>query len=277
MPLLVLATCLLAQPPANADTGTGSLESVRAEYQDDADKYAFFADAQHKQPLKLIAKPVMRWSSLKDYSGDVFVWTKDGLPTVVGCMLSGPNGQRARNMSHEFHLVADEPMAAIDLPSRQRWQPADGLKRTPVEDAPVPAMSAAGRLTQMRQISRAFTVRMEAVNGMWELRLLPQPLLRYGDESTEVIDGALFAHVWTTGTDPEFILLLECRKTEKGPAWHFAPMQFTNRPLRLEHNGREVWSIDAHKEPASPTTLLYTTGFVRTFPITLPATTTPTP
>jgi hypothetical protein len=275
MSLLVLATYLLAQPPAAADTGTGSLESVRAEYLADAEKYAFFADVQHKQPLELLAKPVMRWSSLKDYSGDVFVWTRDGLPAVVGCMLSGPSGERARNMSHEFHLVADEPIAAIDLRSRQRWQPAEGLKRSPVEGAPVPATSAAGRLTQMRQISRAFAVQMEAVNGTWELRLLPQPLFRYGDEQTEVVDGALFAHVWTTGTDPEFILLLECHKTENGSAWHFASVQFTNRALRLEHNGREVWRVDAHKEPASPTKLLYTTGFVRTFPITLPATTSP--
>jgi hypothetical protein len=277
MSLLVLAIGLFAQPPEAADVGTGSLESVRAEYQADAEKYAFFADAQHKQPLELFAKPVMRWSSLKDYSGDVFVWTKDGRPIVIGCMLSGPSGQRMRGMSHEFHLVGDEPIAAIDIPRNRRWQLKEGLKRLPVEGAPLAAASAAGRLSQMRQLSRAFTVQMEAVNGSWELRLLPQPLFRYGNESTDVIDGALFAHVWTTGTDPEFILLLECLRTENGPAWHFAPVRFTNRALRLKHNDREVWSTSAHQEPASPTDLLYTTGFVRTFPISIPATTSPEP
>jgi hypothetical protein len=270
MPLLALALGLLAQPSDVSDVGTGSLESVRAEYQSDADKYAFFADGQHKQRLELVAKPVMRWSSLKDYSGDVFVWTKDGLPLVIGCMLSGPNGQRSRGMSHEFHLVANEPIAAIDLPARRRWQPEEGLKRLVVDGAPAPATSAAGRLTQMRQLSRAFMVHMEVVNGTWELRLLPQPLFRYGNDSTGVIDGALFAHVWTTGTDPEFILLLEFRRTENGPAWHFAPLRFTNRALRLEYNGRQVWSVDAHQERDNPTKQLYTTGFVRTFPVSIP-------
>jgi hypothetical protein len=236
---------------------------VRAEYRADAEKYAFSTDPQHKQPLTLAAKPIFSWTSLKDYSGDVFVWTKDGLPVIVGCMLSGPNGPRARNVSHEFHLVAEEPIAPIDLPSRQRWEPAEGLKRTLVANAPLPAASAPGRLAQLRQISRSFAVHMEAVNGNWELRLLPQPVFRYGDETMEVIDGALLAYVWTTGTDPELFLLLECRNTPEGPRWHYAPLQFTLRPLRLEHHGSEVWRVEAHKEPASPTKLLYTTGFVR--------------
>src|SRR5439155_22432965 len=138
------------------------LDSVRGAYRLDAEKYEFFADGAQKQALQLSSKSIMRWSSLKDYSGDVFVWTKDGLPLVVGCMLSGPNGERARNISHEFHLLADAPIAPIDLPSRKRWQPADGLKRLPVEGA---AATAAGRLTQMRQISRRFAGHVEAVDG----------------------------------------------------------------------------------------------------------------
>src|SRR5690348_6422229 len=107
MTLIAIAICLLAQPPLEAEQGTGSLESVRAEYKSDAAKYAFFADEAHKQPLELMPKPIMRWSSLKDYSGDVFVWTQRGIPSVIGCMLSGPNGATGRNMSHEFHLLVD--------------------------------------------------------------------------------------------------------------------------------------------------------------------------
>lgn len=270
-PIPLLTLCLIAQPPSD-ETGTGSLESVRAEYRADAAKYAFFIDQQPKGPPTLAPKSIFFWTSLKDYSGDVLVWTKDGLPIVIGCMLSGPNGPRARNVSHEFHLVADEPIAPIDLPSRQRWEPAEGLKRLPVPNAPVPAGSAAGRLTQIRQISRSFAVQMEAVNGKWELRLLPQPLFRYGDETKDVIDGAIMAYVWTTGTDPELFLLLECRQTSEGPRWHYAPIQFTLRPLRLEHAGTEVWQVAAHKEPASPSKLLYTTGFVRTLEVTTAST-----
>ena len=73
MSLVTIAIVLLAQSPASPDTGTGSLDSVRSAYRLDAEKYEFFADAAHKQPLQLMTKPIMRWSSLKDYSGDVFV------------------------------------------------------------------------------------------------------------------------------------------------------------------------------------------------------------
>src|SRR5205823_12313006 len=128
MQLLLLATCLLAQPPAADEKGTGSWESVRAEYQADAEKYKFYADAAHREPLELMAKPVMRWTSLKDYSGDVFVWTHRGVPAVVGCMLSGPSGERARNLTHECHLASDHPIAPADLPPHRRCQPTEGLK-----------------------------------------------------------------------------------------------------------------------------------------------------
>jgi len=269
MLLSLLALSLIAQSPAD-EGGTGSLESVRAEYRSDAKKYTFYIDSSRKQPLTLVAEPIFSWTSLKDYSGDVFVWTKDGLPIIVGCMLSGPSGPRDRNMSHEFHLVAETPIAPIDLPSSQRWTPSDGLKRTVVTDAPVPSVAAAGRMAQLRQISRNFAVHMEAVNGNWELRLLPQPLFRYGDEAQEVIDGALFAYVWTTGTDPEFLLLLECHRTAEGLRWHYSPLQFTTRPLRLDSHGKEQWRTEAHHEPPSPSKLLYTTGFVRTFRVSIP-------
>src|SRR5437764_1302725 len=112
MTWISIAICLLAQPPADTEQGTGSLESVRAEYKSDASKYEFFADDAHEQPLELGPKPIMRWSSLKDYSGDVFVWTHRGVPAVIGCMLSGPNGAKGRNMSHEFHLLAEQPIVA---------------------------------------------------------------------------------------------------------------------------------------------------------------------
>jgi hypothetical protein len=264
---LLLALYVGAQLPAADDGGTGSMESVRAQYRADAEKYSFYAAARQTPPLALTEKPVLRWSSLNDYSGDVFIWTSEGLPIVVGCMLSGPSGPRARRMIHEFHLVGQQPTMPLDLLSHQRWEPASGLSRTPVPGAAAPASSAAGRLAQLRQLSRAFAVRMEAVNGDWDLRLLPQPLFRYGDDGKEVVDGALFAYVWTTGTDPEFLLLLECRKTPRGMEWQFAPVRLTLRPLRLEHQGKEVWRVGAHQEPPQTTALLYTSGAVRTFEV----------
>jgi hypothetical protein len=270
MPSLLITICLLAQPPAEANDSARpeKTDPVRAEYLADAQKCSFHHDAERQEKLQLVEKPVMRWTSDDDWSGDVFVWTHAGRPEVIGCILSGPPNQGRRTVFHEFHLLADKPIAPVDLQTRRRWQPAEGLGLTPVPEALSPADTAAGRLTQMRQLARDFTAHMEA-SGNWELRLLPQPLFRYGDDEGAAIDGALFTYVWTKGTDPEVVLLLECRMSEKRPAWHFAPVRFSNRPLKLEYKGKEVWTVASHQEPSQSNTTAYTTAYART--MTLPA------
>ncbi|HVA48835.1 MAG TPA: hypothetical protein VNH11_20885 [Pirellulales bacterium] len=115
----------------------------------------------------------------------------------------------------------------------------------------------------MRDIARSFTAYMW-VGNTTELRLLTQPLMRYGDGWTEIIDGALFAYVWTLGTDPEFVLLVECRRDAQGPAWYFAPARFSNRGVWLKRADKDVWGVYGHDEPPGKrTTQIYTTAFAR--------------
>ncbi|HEX5104150.1 MAG TPA: hypothetical protein VFV87_10085 [Pirellulaceae bacterium] len=262
---LVIAASLLAQPPA-AGSAEGAPadrhDPVRAEYLADAQRCLFHHDAQKQHELELIEKPVMRWATDDDWSGDVFVWTRESLPEVVGCILSGP-GNAGRPVYHEFHVLGEQPIAPITLQTRRLWQPSEGLKRLPVPEAPTPAETAAGRLVQMRQMARDFTAHMEA-DGTWELRLLPQPVFRYRSESAGVTDGALFTYVWSKGTDPELVLLLECRMADKGPNWHFAPLRLSTRELWLQHHESEVWHVAAHQEPQTETTMIYTTAYART-------------
>jgi hypothetical protein len=255
---VLIIACAIGQP--------GETDALRAEYLADAEKYAFHHDPERLHELKRHDRPIMRWANDDAWSGDVFVWTHAGRPEVVGCILSGPiRGDRL--CYHEFHLLAAQPIAPADLLTNRRWQPEQGLPVSRLKDAPLPAESAGGRLVQMRQMCRDFSAHMEA-DGEWELRLLPQPLFRYGDaksaEATGVVDGALFAYVWTKGTDPELILLLECRQTDVGPAWHYAPVRFSNRSLWLQHAGQEVWRVGSHREPSgSSTAELYTTAYAR--------------
>lgn len=255
MQSLLIAMVLIGQPPIAAEP-----DALRAEYKADAEKYVFHHDAELKHELKWHGQPIMRWANDDAWSGDVFVWTHEGQPQIVGCVLSGPIGN-SRLCFHEFHSLAEGPLTQVDLLTNRRWQPEAGLARTPVKDAPPPAETAAGRLAQMRQLCRDFTAHMEA-DGSWELRHLPQPLFRYGEKDAEVVDGALFAYVWTKGTDPELILMLECRQSAGGLAWHYAPVRFSNRPLSLEHSGQEVWSVESHREPSeNVTSLIYTTAY----------------
>jgi hypothetical protein len=269
-----LVLCLLGQAePAdiglgNADAAqpaAGPLEPLRAEYRADAEKYEFTANADEKHPFALVEKPIMRWASDDDWSGDVFLWAdKNSQPRIVGCMLSGPTKEGRRMAFHEFHLLSDRPIAPAKLQTGRTWQPAEGLTRIAVKDADPPAATTSGRLVQMRDISRQFSAWMEA-DGAWELRLLPQPLYRYGADSSGVMDGALFTWVWNKGTDPEVILLVECRKTGEGRQWYYAPVRFSNRGVWLKQGEREVWRAESHQEPADSNSLMYTTAYARTF------------
>jgi hypothetical protein len=255
-----------ALPLARAADPAGPVEKLREAYRADADKYVFHHDAEKKHALKLVEKPVMRWATDDDWSGDVFVWTHEGRPDIIGCILSGPGSGGARSVFHEFHLLGNKPIAPADLQTRRRWQPSEGLPLEKVAGAPVPAKNAAGRLTQMRQISREFTAHMQA-DGEWELRLLPQPLFRYGSEEGEVQDGALLAYVWTKGTDPEVVLLLESRQTDSGRAWHYAPVRFSTRELWLRYHEKEIWRVATHREPnANATDRVYTTAYAKVLP-----------
>jgi len=261
--LSVMALLASAQEPEPATEKGPAPDPLREAYRTDAEAYLFFHDPNRKQSLTLVEKPIMRWANDDDWSGDVFAWTHDGRPEVLGCILSGPGAAGQRYVYHEFHLLAERPIAATDLQTNRRWEPIDGLAVEPVADAPEPATTAPARLAQMRRLTRDFTAHMQA-DGVWELRLLPQPLIRYGKEGSEVIDGALFAYVWTKGTDPEVILLLECRRNATGLAWHFAPVRFSNREVWLKHHEREVWRVDSHQEPqGNQTTQPYTTAFAR--------------
>jgi len=213
----------------------------------DASEYEFALDAGRRQKLVLRREPVMRWSSEDDYHGEVYVWTHQGRPGVVGCVFSGPSGDQDRAVMHEFHSLAPQPLVATGR-GTSRWEPREpGVRLDPVPDAGEPAPTAVRRLAEMRELARRFSAQMANDRGNWDLRLLPQPIYRYErlDESSPVVDGAVFAFVWTVGTDPEVLLVLEARRTDAGLRWHFAPARFTNRSVWMKYHDREVWRAAA--------------------------------
>src|SRR6266478_6625459 len=87
--IVLLAPVVIADDKPGEE-GKQKSEPLRSYYAKSAAKYAFFRDAAKEQPLKLVEKPVMKWANDDDWSGDVFVWTRDEIPEVIGCVLSGP-------------------------------------------------------------------------------------------------------------------------------------------------------------------------------------------
>lgn len=266
LPFWMVASLLISAAIVRADEAqkAAPTDPFREAYREDAEKCEF--STADGQPIELVKEPLMRWMNDGNWSGDVFVWTHEGRPEVIGCMLSGPGAGKLRYVWHEFHLLAEKPIAPAVIQNGRRWEPAEGLKTEPVPDAPQPAKRGTARLVQMREIARGFQAYMWT-GKTTELRLLPQPLMRYGDDKGEVLDGALFAYVWTLGTDPELILLVECRRDDGELTWCFAPVRFSNRGVWLKHGEKDVWGVKGHSEPkGKTTTLIYTTGFARSMP-----------
>lgn len=264
IPMVLLACWGAAAADDTPDESTRD-DANRALYLEDAKQYGFARRDDDRTALRFRAEPIMKWSSDNDWSGDVFVWTHEGRPEVVGCLLSGPAAGNARMHFHEFHTLAPIALEMTRSVATKRWSPKEGVPVRPIENVPVPAKSERARLLQLRGIARSFTAKMMADEQEWTLRLLPQPLHRYSSEKAGVVDGAIFAFVWGVGTDPEMLVAIEARRDAEGRiAWTFLPIQFTNRRTTfLSRNGEELWKTDVHVEPNGDSDQPYSTFYAR--------------
>jgi hypothetical protein len=259
--LLIAPLLLLAargdDPPEPRDKDEKSL--LHEHYRLAAKKYVFFLDKDNKAPLEFEPKPIFHWTSDNDWSGDVFVWMWRGRPQVIGDFYSSPTKPN-RTERHAFHTLSGEPLGSAEMTAKYRWAPKTGIEFRKFEG--IPAATAANRLVQMRAISRELHAFMQA-DGKWELRLLTQPLLRYQPSKGDVIDGALFAWVWSKGTDPELMVAIECHRTRQGLEWRYAPLRFTTREVWVTHGDKEVWRVPVHREEGTEVcTGVYTTRVV---------------
>ena len=191
-----------------------------------------------QQPLELQKHPIFKWQNLSGEGvqlGAIYVWTRDGRPEVIGSMFSqAENGER--NVIHEFHTLAQTTLI-VGRPKdvKRQWAPKGTLAIQQLESATAVAQTPAKRLTQMRALANEFSGYTQNPNERIELRLAPQPLIRYQPTRPDVLDGALFAYLSSAaGTDPEFLLMVEARHPDPNStdwAWHFGIVRFTERDL----------------------------------------------
>jgi hypothetical protein len=81
-------------------------------YLREASEYQFFLDEGKRTALELRREPIMRWTSDNEYHGEIFVWTHHGAAAILGCIVSGPQGQIKRAIMHEFHSLVPHPLYA---------------------------------------------------------------------------------------------------------------------------------------------------------------------
>jgi hypothetical protein len=200
---------------------------------------------EQRERLKLHPEPLLRWdnpvSGVKD--GIVAMWTSaDGRPQVVAQIFQS----KEKYWMHEFQSVATVPLAA-SMHGQSMWSPKRTIvQMKPVPDAPEPANNPNGRSAQVRALAREFSANVDfkvrytdTKTSRYELRLLPQPIHRYGKDDTPLADGALFAFV--QGTNPEVLLMIEARRGDAGLAWHYGLAPMTGYAVRASHSSGLAW------------------------------------
>jgi hypothetical protein len=266
--LLLVAWAACAQAQQQPDAGPapdGKTEAARAseaavDTRRAAESYAITAAApEGKGVLRLEPGPLLQWSNpvLGSFHGSVFVWTAKGRPAVIASIYK--KYVPPPHLGVDFHTMSAGPVTA-ERDGHPEWFPDRGLEPEPVPGAPAPASSPAGRSRQVRDLARQFTAtKTDRKEITRSLRLLTQPVYRYGTPDSDVLDGALFAFV--EGTDPEVFLLIEARRGAEGLAWYYAMARMNSIALRVAHAGREVWAVPTIPwqqafNPREPYTLL---------------------
>jgi hypothetical protein len=252
--LLIPAGQTLSNPSKQDSAKDKEEKAARMEYMKQAAKsyeIALASDAAKK--LALIEEPLLRFDDQVTgvLDGTLFVWTLDGRPAATASVWIRKIGQEF----HEFQSLAAGALTATNQ-GQQKWTPAQaGIQRKPAPLAQPPAATAVGRLNQMRTLAREHSAAVkDGSNDQTVLRLLPQPVYRYGRPGGDVVDGALFAYC--KGTNPEVLLLVEAVKNGKELQWSYAFARMSSRGCEVRREDKVVWSAPLVRGE-SPTDLYF--------------------
>ncbi|HZL87943.1 MAG TPA: hypothetical protein VFB96_06160 [Pirellulaceae bacterium] len=192
-----------------------------------------------KTPLLRYDDPTRGLGEKSDGLQDASVWRlgETGRPTALITLEIYRNGPKKAILSYEFLSLTPSPLE-LKSPRGPLWTPTStDLRMAPLDKAPSPADTPRGRLVQMRQLARRFTVQETLPPGdnKIECRLLAQPIDRYDGGQEKVLDGAIFA--FANGTNPEVALLLECTERE----WFFGLARLSSAALQANLDGQSCF------------------------------------
>lgn len=259
---ILAAWLLLLIPAAGAfsqddDDDAHRRERLREEMRERAEATKIYSiEDSRRTPATLVPQPIFRFSDQPRIIIDatLWCWTVEERPVafqkIEGYRRGGPDEARwtycARSLS--TGLIEGEWRDGT------RWTATEpGLVFRPLPDGPEPSASKAGRLTQMRRIGRRFSCTLidPPLKSSHQMRFLPQPLYRYEQPESGLVDGAVFAFAYN-GTNPDGLLAIELRRNgSKPPAWHYAATGMTMCGLSFTLNDQEVWSKPYKAGPAA--------------------------
>ena len=230
--------------PGRADEADVSITEALRITTDVAKRYQFELLSNPTTKLKLHPQPILRWSNpvAGEVHGNVFVWTHQRRPEVIASIFQWFSP--LTHGSHEFQSLAIEGIQGARA-GESVWTspPPAGIELQPIADQPPLAESPSVRLRHVRAMARRFQVRKTDRDEVSrELRLLAQPIYRYGGDNSDVLDGALF--VFVQGTDPEVFLMIEAREVGETLKWHYALARMNSVKFVAKYQDQEVWRTE---------------------------------
>jgi hypothetical protein len=188
---------------------------------------------------RLVERPVLRYSDELRQIEDagIWLWTDRSRPVAAMKVERYKPGRLQTQWLYCFTSLSSQLVRAewIDAMPFQTRQP--GVKWQALDDEP--ANTRPARLLQLRELSRRFSAELladpDGTNRL-QMRLLTRPLYRC-DESTEVLDGAVFGFAGT-GTNPDFLLLFDLARDG---GWRFGAAGMTTEGVKVKLNDRVVY------------------------------------
>lgn len=246
--VLLLALALPAQVAAPGEAARDG-SAARLDFMKASVKgYAMTRPDDPSAPIRVLPEPAFKIGKQPGEFADgaIFLWADEvGRPEAAAqVFLLKTRTEPEGFWLHEFTSLSTHPLVASER-GATRWRPAQpGVTFRPLPDAPRPGASPALRLRQMRAIAGGFKAEDDFGDRGWQVvRLLTTPISRYGKAGGTPEDGALFAFVIGTGTDPEVFLFIEDRLTPEGPAWQYALAPMTCFALKVRRDGQTVWTL----------------------------------
>lgn len=194
--------------------------------------------------VTLVRRPLLTFgdAARNNEAGTLWVWMAAGRPVafVENYLPVGDSSNWVQALTLSSSTRID-----MEIQTSQRWkpmQPQMEMQLCPDELRTV-AATPGQRLRQMKEISRRFQAHefWDPDNSRFELRLLVQPILRYGAESTQTIDAAVF--VFAHGTNPEVLLHIEASQVNEITAWKYGFIRVGSAEMHVAYDEHEVWTV----------------------------------
>lgn len=199
-------------------------------------------DGDDTTPTELVDAPILHYSDPGGITtdGTIWAWGTVGRPVALASIFYERQATGDK-WSCELLSLHDGPLS-VAAGAGWKWHPPRGeIQMQSLPNEPDASDQARRRSRQMKEIARRFEVSETfSAERTDQLRLMVRALHEYSDPDRGLLAGALYAYA--NGTNPEALVIIECRRPAKGEAsWKYGFARLGAAQVQASLNGAQVW------------------------------------